>query len=90
LHEVVERLAAGHASRVVEEDFALRAKTFALATADPAAFWNGDIIPEPTDWKTYKGRPYGYWAHLSEDPETPLKVGIRYEAHQAHCRVARR
>jgi hypothetical protein len=76
--EAIERLAAGYHARVIEKDFAHRAATFARATTDPKAFWNGEIIPEPNDWNTSKGHPYSYWAYLTEDPETPLEVGLAY------------
>ena len=76
--EVIERLAAGHAAKLVEQDFAHRAETFARATADPSAFWRGEIISAPDDWKSLNGHPYSYWSYLTEDTETPLETGLAY------------
>jgi len=77
-NEVIERLAAGHASKVVAQDFADRVTIFARASAEPEAFWRGEIIPEPDDWEHFGGRFYSYWAHLKAVPEPPLDTGVAY------------
>ena len=55
-----------------------RASVFQRAHADPKAFWRGDIVPEPDDWKTFRGQPYSYWAYLTEHEETALETGVAY------------
>ena len=88
----------GHATQIVEADFAHRASVFQRAHADPKAFWRGDIVPEPDDWQTLRGQPYSYWAHLTEDEATSLETGVAYAlqierenrlAHPARLRMRR-
>jgi len=79
--ETIERLAAGYRAKLIDQDFARRVAAYDHAVADPEAFWRGEIIPEPNDWKTFKGRPYSYWVYLCDDPETPLETGIAYALH---------
>jgi uncharacterized protein DUF6538 len=59
-HDVIERLAAAYAAQIVEADFARRVSVFKRAQADPEAFWRGEVVPAPNDWKTFKGEPYSY------------------------------
>jgi hypothetical protein len=79
--ETIERLAAGNRAKLIDQDFAGRGAAYDHAVADPEAFWRGEIIPEPNDWKTFKGRLYSYWVYLCDDPETPLETGIAYALH---------
>ena len=76
--DLIERLVAVHATQIVEADFAHRTSVFQRAQADPKAFWRGDIIPEPDDWKTFRGQPYSYWAYLTEHEDTTLETGVAY------------
>jgi hypothetical protein len=77
-HQVIERLAAAHAAKLIDEDFAHRASVFKRAEADPRAFWGGEIVPEPDDWHTFKGERYSYWDFLKEQDETTLETGVAY------------
>ena len=76
--DLMERLAAVHATQIVEADFAHRASVFQRAQADPKAFWRGELVPEPDDWKTFGGQPYSYWAYLTEHEDTTLETGVAY------------
>ncbi len=67
--DVAARLSDAHYVVICEGDSIRRDNLFHLAAADELAFYKGQIVPLPNTL---------YMAHLSEDPETPLKETLSY------------
>jgi integrase len=73
----IERLAAQHRTWVSDHDFEVRAAAYRAATADPEAFWRGEVVPLSEQWmKRHRG--WSYWDTLCEDEARSLDFGVDF------------